>query len=196
MKEAFDKIRQRLKEEVCYQQKCHDGVKGVNRTTITQARLKMKECYEHAIEIVNEVERECKDKYVSIGAYQQVAWERDIAIEQLHELGYEFGQKIDSNDGWIPCSERLPECDNKYGWVSCIVSVIRSHYPTSSYDICDSPYDENIVMHADYHVSQKIWHLDCDEQLNALMDIEDSPLNGDYVIAWQPLPTPFKPKGE
>ena len=106
-----------------------------------------------------------------------------------YEKGYEDGMNANR---WIPCSERLPECDNKYGWVSCIVSVIRSHYPTSSYDICDSPYDENIVMHADYHVSQKIWHLDCDEQLNALMDIEDAPLNCDYVVAWMPLPEPYK----
>ena len=106
----------------------------------------------------------------------------DMAIEALKE----------PERNWIPVSERLPECENKYGWVSCIVSVIRSHYPTSTYDICDSPYDENIVMHANYHVSQKIWHLECDEQLNALMDIEDAPLNGDYVIAWQPLPEPYK----
>lgn len=90
----------------------------------------------------------------------------------------------------------MPECENKYGWVSCIVSVIRSHYPTSTYDICDSPYDENIVMHGNYHVSQKIWHLECDEQLNALIDIDNSPLNGDYVIAWQPLPEPYQSKGE
>lgn len=98
------------------------------------------------------------------------------------------------NGGWIPVSERLPECENKYGCVSCIVSVIRSHYPTSTYDICDSPYDENIVMHANYNVSQKIWHLESDEQLNALMDIEDTPLNCDYVIAWQPLPEPYTEK--
>lgn len=32
---------------------------------------------------------------VSLSAYKQVAWERDIAIEQLKELGYEFGQKIE-----------------------------------------------------------------------------------------------------
>lgn len=106
----------------------------------------------------------------------------NIAIEALQE----------PERKWIPVSERLPECENKYGWVSCIVSVIRSHYPTSTYDICDSPYDENIVMHANYHVSQKIWHLESDEQLNALMDIEDAPLNGDYVIAWQQLPEPYK----
>lgn len=99
------------------------------------------------------------------------------------------------NNGWISVEDALPESENKNCWVSCIVSVVRSHYPTSTYDICDAPYDENIVMHANYDVSQKIWHLECDEQLNALIDIEDAPLNGDYVEAWQPLPAPYK-KGE
>ena len=114
----------------------------------------------------------------------------DFAVEDVMNLAEEY------NNGWIPCSERLPECENKYSWVRCIVSVIRSHYPTSTYDICDAPYDENIVMYANYNVSQKIWHLDCDEQLNALIDIEDAPLNCDYVIAWQPLPEPYKEGGE
>lgn len=50
---------------------------------------------EKAIEIVEQVAEEYKNKYVSIGAYKQVAWERDIAIGQLNELGYEFGQKIE-----------------------------------------------------------------------------------------------------
>lgn len=34
-----------------------------------------------------------------IGAYKQVCKERDIAIEQLHELGYELGQKIEPKTG-------------------------------------------------------------------------------------------------
>ena len=117
--------------------------------------------------------------------------------ENVNQLAEEYincstDTSTNTSSGWIPCSERLPERENKYGWVSCIVSVIRTHYPTSTYDICDSPYDENIVMHAYYDVSQKIWHLECDEQLNALIDIEDAPLNSDHVIAWQPLPDPYK----
>ena len=32
---------------------------------------------------------------VSLDVYNQVAKERDIAIQQLHELGYDFGQKIE-----------------------------------------------------------------------------------------------------
>ena len=100
----------------------------------------------------------------------------------------------DTNVGgkWIPCSERLPKSEDKYGWVECNVTVMRSHWPTSSYDSCDSPYDEYFVTGAMYDTSQKIWHLGEHTQLNALIDIEDSPLNGDCVIAWMPLPEPYK----
>lgn len=42
----------------------------------------------------------CKDT-ISRGVFEQVRWERDIAIEQLHELGYELGQKIE------PCEDAI-----------------------------------------------------------------------------------------
>lgn len=41
------------------------------------------------------MDEKIKCDYVSVGVYKQVTWERDIAIEQLHELGYEFGEKIE-----------------------------------------------------------------------------------------------------
>ena len=97
-----------------------------------------------------------------------------------------------NSDKWIPCSERLPKSEDKYGWVECNVTVMRSHFPTSSYDPCDAPYDEYFVAGAMYDTSQKIWHLGEHTQLNALIDIEDSPLNGDCVIAWMPLPHVYK----
>ena len=37
---------------------------------------------------------------VSVEAYKQVMRERDIAIQQLNELGYEFGEKIKTGH-WI-----------------------------------------------------------------------------------------------
>lgn len=99
---------------------------------------------------------------------------------------------VDTKSGWIPVSERLPKTEGKNEWVKCDVTVIRSHWPTSSYDYCDSPYDEFYVTGAIYNVSQKIWNLSNEIQLNALIDIEDAPLNGDYVIALQPLPEPYQ----
>lgn len=33
-----------------------------------------------------------------VGAIEQIKWERDIAIQQLKELGYQFGEKIRSDE--------------------------------------------------------------------------------------------------
>lgn len=62
---------------------------------------------EKCFEIVNQLAEEYKGKYVSKAVLEQVMWERNVAIEQLKELGYEFGEKV----GWIPVSERLPDVE-------------------------------------------------------------------------------------
>lgn len=67
-----------------YRQNCIDYVK---RTM---------ECVGYRDYIVEQLEKEpCKD-VVSLEVYKQVIWERDIAIAQLKELGYGFGEKIRS----------------------------------------------------------------------------------------------------
>lgn len=84
---------------------------------------------------------------------------------------------------WISVEDRLPTISEHY-----IITVSRSHYPTSTYDVCDSPYDEEFVRTAYYDSIQKIWCLDCDEYINALLAIYNAPLNGDIVTHWMPLP--------
>lgn len=117
-------------------------------------------------------------------------WEEKIRIIADHLIS--SGVTVQE---WIPVTERLPGREEKsQPWEKYNVVVLRSHWPTSSYDLCDAPYDEEIVTTAIYDSEQKIWHLDWGAQLNALIDIEDSPLNGDYVTHWMPLPNP--PKGE
>ena len=98
---------------------------------------------------------------------------------------------------WVSVEERLPE--NSERWETYIVTVNRSHWPTSSYDPCDAPYDEELVVSAQYDSKQKIWHLPWDEQLNALIQADDAPINGDFVTHWMPLPAPpdsRPPEGE
>ena len=54
----------------------------------------------------DEAEQEPK---ISPELFKQVTKERDIAIEQLHELGYEFGEKIEpttKNDLGVDCIDR------------------------------------------------------------------------------------------
>lgn len=119
--------------------------------------------------------------------FEGTAYELGLKI-----MGYIENMDDEKENGWIPCSNRLPRPKGDSCWARCIVSVMRSHCPTSTYDICDAPYDEEYVMYANYDAEQKIWHLDSDEQVNALISIEDAPLNGDCVIAWMPLPEPYK----
>ena len=98
---------------------------------------------------------------------------------------------------WVSVEERLPE--DSECWRTYIVTVNRSHWPTSSYDVCDAPYDEQLVASAQYDSKQKIWHLPWDEQLNALIQADDAPLNGDFVTHWMLLPAPpdrRPPEGE
>ena len=130
----------------------------------------------------------------------------DALANRLIELGFypaivkraiEEAPVVEPDCKWNSVKDRLPdrekvlEPSKKYN-----VVVLRSHWPTSTYDICDSPYDETFVTTASYDGAQKIWHLDWGEQLNALIDIEDSPLNGDYVTHWTPLPEPPKEEDE
>ena len=44
------------------------------------------------------LEQEPCGETVSLEAFKQVIWKRNIAIEQLNELGYDFGQKIEPCD--------------------------------------------------------------------------------------------------
>ena len=50
---------------------------------------------DEAIAAVYEVSNDYKDKFVSIGCLEQFKWERDIALQQLEELGLGLGQITD-----------------------------------------------------------------------------------------------------
>lgn len=55
---------------------------------------------------------------VSLEAFKQVLWEREIAEQQLHELGYELGEKIEPKQGeWLShhhgCEYECSECHDK-----------------------------------------------------------------------------------
>lgn len=61
---------------------------------------------------------------VSIGVFEQVKWERDVALEQLKELGYGLGEKIRTDEDCISREElllyldKLKESEHKhYGFI-------------------------------------------------------------------------------
>lgn len=45
---------------------------------------------------------------------EQIRWERDIAIDQLRQLGIGFGEKVEAQvPKWISVEERLPEKEER-----------------------------------------------------------------------------------
>ena len=70
---------------------------------------------ERVIEIFNALKENSEDTEFTqalshaincVGAIEQIKWERDIAIQQLNELGYQFGEKI-----WYDMLEDKPKVD-------------------------------------------------------------------------------------
>lgn len=114
------------------------------------------------------------DDYVSVG------WAKDIIRSHMGDVpkcrecsrrkfymqGYEDGKK---NDGWIPVSEKLPEeNDGKY------------------YPMLNVSTSYGAVKWGFYRVRDKEWYI-YSEMHGELIKAEDK-----EVIAWQPLPEPYK----
>ena len=50
---------------------------------------------DEAIDTVFDIANQYDGKYVSASLYDQIKWERDIALQQLEELGLGLGQVVD-----------------------------------------------------------------------------------------------------
>ena len=108
-----------------------------------------------------------KDKPKELG--QLMAYDKSIKIVQ--EVAEEY------NNGWIPCSERLPDNDkNEYivqktnGFID-ILGFTKDAYKLSRYDF------------AEYKGKKKHLFYDCDSEYG---------YSEQECEAWQPLPEPYK----
>ena len=173
MQKYFEKIKEGLEEsgKIMYRYPTVEDPPGYSLIQTGEKDILVS----NAIEIVNQVEKECRDKFVSIGTYKQVAWERDIAIEQLHELEYEFGQKIHSSDGWIPCSEKTPEFE---------IYAIKRMWVTMHKKGCG------------FHFSRQLRWNGCMGRWE--WENGKTVSDGYEIVAWKPvdIPAPYQPKGE
>ena len=111
-------------------------------------------------------------------AYKEQEWERFDFFTHRNEGIYTAMAIVNKlteeyNNGWIPCSERLPQESEPVGTLCEIVNVmLKNGIVTSGW--CNR-YLEKWYVLDHYH---------------------DYPLPYEYkdVIAWQPLPQPYKPQ--
>ena len=100
----------------------------------------------------------------------------DKAIEIINQTAEEY------NNGWIPCSERLPEEGGYY---------LVTYHGWSNGDYLPK-FDDTYVRRLHYQKSERFtgWNHPryCDDKAENDTNRE--------VIAWQPLPQPYQPKGE
>ena len=156
MQEVFEKIRQKLEEkekEPMYQHTGEDYYVGIIS----------------AIEIVDEVEEEyakvsVEGDLISRSALQEDLRKYEDECESIMMLPSWYGacsvikkQPIIQNDGWIPCSERLPEEGEEV--------------------LCFTRFNDYSVGYLYRYAGWKINY----EYFRKY-----------YVIAWQPLPAPYK----
>ena len=169
MKEAFERSIERLDAEVKYQNAKADEDCAFEKVSVFKARTKMAECYEHAIEIVNQVAEEYKDRDCS-----------KCSRRSWYQIGYADAEKKYGN-GWIPVEERLPEEDRKMYVVELTNGVIdvlgfaKDAYKLDRYDFVEYKGKKKPIFY-DFDSEYGYIEMDC--------------------VAWMPLPEPYVPKGE
>lgn len=119
------------------------------------------------------------EKIETYGKNTDVCISKKNAIEIVKQEAEKFGTDINVvSNGWIPCSERLPEESGYY--------LVTYHYWSDGNFL--PKYDDTYVRRLHYQISKHFvgW--------NYPKNVDDRAENDCHkeVIAWQPLPEPFK----
>ena len=108
-----------------------------------------------------------QEKSYSTMMMYEVADLVDDLIDIVKQEAEKFGTDTNvGSNGWIPCSERLPEDDS-----ICIVTV-------------EYPNNKTMVDYGWFDRKSCCWFVGMQE------------FRTSNILAWQPLPKPYQPKGE
>ena len=142
----------------------------------------MQEVFENIIKALEEKRDEAEknmelsDVLSEVNSYGGMFDALDKAIEIINQTAAEY------NNGWIPCSERLPEEGGYY---------LVTYHGWSNGDYLPK-FDDTYVRRLHYQKSERFtgWNHPryCDDKAENDTNRE--------VIAWQKLPRPYQPKGE
>ena len=137
--------------------------------------------YENLVEHDSEMANHCKQDCNDINDCTLCVW--DKAIEIVKQEAEKFVPDTNvGNNGWIPCSERLPEEGGYY---------LVTYHGWSNGDYLPK-FDDTYVRRLHYQKSERFtgWNHPryCDDKAENDTNRE--------VIAWQPLPEPYQTKGE
>lgn len=198
MQKYFEKIIERLEElGWVFAEYYPDGTE-VNK------RSRKSVAYGDVIEIVNQVAEEYSEKALSewchdCGEYDKEKhycprWCKVIrnTVEEIRS-GSEIpnkSEKLTGSEGWIPVSSgKLPDTNEAVN-----ITLVNRKPPSYYADIKDKPFTAT----GHYHNGRWYWYsCVCKDYLDEYGDSIGDRMDGNIeVIAWQPLPAPYQPKGE
>ena len=166
MQEVFEKIIEKLNSKKVYFQRFYECEGKSEHDADLNKSTQL--AFDDAIEIVKQEAEKCKSIYMDGEYCWQSCWCTDRCGEcnRLCNGDIDYYESYDArNNGWIPCSERLPEP------IRPVLVTLRNWMN-----------DKYFVRVGRFHTD----HWKTDEGI-----VENS-----IVIAWQPLPQPYQPKGE
>lgn len=163
-------------------------------------------------DIVNAAEDKCFRETVGIKTYKQMMWERDIAIEQLNELGYKFGEKINGNrirnkaiEEFAEAIKQLAARNFKYddfvedSEVDEIAEQLKAVQDNDGWILCD----DRMPKEYEKQDQGRTWKVSEEVQVT-YVDSDGVPqvgtdktynskwfYYGDMVVAWQPASKPY-----
>ena len=135
--------------------------------------------------ILEKLEEERELSYADFSRYvEEVSPCLDAEYDDFFHIGLERASRLvkevaeEYNDGWIPCNERLPEESGYY---------LVTYHDWSDGNFLPK-YDDTYVRRLHYQISEHFvgW--------NYPKNVDDRAENDCHkeVIAWQPLPEPYK----
>lgn len=140
---------------------------------------------------INDMLKEKKDDYDDMyrifkkGGDKQLAYTTHEILKVIRSIRQMIGEmEKEYNDGWIPVSERLPE-DGDCGFYMCIVENHEEDLPM----FCQFEEEYGFGFRHDIYDEHTLGFVDSEFRTNEELGYEK-------VIAWRPLPDPYKPKGE
>lgn len=186
-----------------------DILKNLGGLDVFKDWKRFDEAYQIAIKALEELPKRRKEakRWKNKSALaKQYKWERDIAIDQLHTIGYEFGEKVDPCEDAISRKallEKSWDADTRCGYVQVVdvgdIIDAPSVQPISRWIPVKEklPEDEQNVL-----FSTKTGRVYCgkyydDDSANQWYSDSDKQRAWNNVVnAWMPLPEPYTEERE
>ena len=188
MQEVFEKIIEKLEERTSFLSDCtkygNKDAKQQNKSYSAMMMYEVADLVDDLIDIVKHEAEQYEECYKHCGECEAYDKEKHHCPKFCKVIKETVKEIEENHNGWIPVDEELPkDGDNRY--YMCIVENHEEDPPMH----CQYDEECGFGFYQDIYDEHTLGFVDCVFHTNDELGYEK-------VIAWQPLPQPYQPKGE